>query len=179
MQIFARAASIWVYNTILSYVRNIEDAEEVTQDTLVSALAGLHKFKSEASLKTWVYRIAINKSKDFLKYKTRQKRHGNVISIHRNVDTEDREMEIPSFMHPGVQLESKEQMEILFEGINSLPESQKEAIVLSKLEQMSTKEIAEIMKTSPKAVESLISRAKSNLKKFLETEGIEIYKKRK
>lgn len=170
-----RLASYWVFNVVLSYVQNNEDAEEVTQDTLISALQGLKRFKSESKLKTWVYSIAINKSKDFLRYKGRQKRSGNVVSIFgRNEDSDKVIHEPVNFIHPGIELESKEQMDLLFAGINQLPEKQKEALILAKLEQMPQKEIAELMGTSLKAVESLLSRAKAGLKAYLDQEGIKI-----
>ena len=163
---------------MLSYVQSNEDAEEVVQDTLIAALNGINKFKSESSIKTWVYRIAINKSKDAVKYKSRKKRFGRVISISDNSGSRGSDVLPPNFSHPGIELESKEQMNLLFQGINELPEKQKEALILAKLEQMSMKEIAVVMDTSPKAVESLLSRAKSNFKTYLETEGIYIYKKK-
>lgn len=163
---------------MLSYVQSNEDAEEVVQDTLMAALNGIEKFKSESSLKTWVYRIAINKSKDAVKYRNRKKRFGKVISISESRDSRSIDVLPPNFTHPGIELESKEQMDLLFQGINGLPENQKEALILAKLEQMSMKEIASVMNTSPKAVESLLSRAKSNFKSYLDTEGIYIYKKK-
>jgi len=163
---------------VLSYVQSNEDAEEVVQDTLIAALNGIEKFKSESSLKTWIYRIAINKSKDAVKYRNRKKRLGNVISISDNRDSRKTDILPPNFAHPGIELESKEQMNLLFKGINALPANQKEALILAKFEQMSMKEIAVVMDTSPKAVESLLSRAKSNFKTYLETEGIYIYKKK-
>jgi len=179
VKIFAREATQWIYNVILSYVQNKEDAEEVTQDTLLAALSALKSFRSEAALRTWVYSIAINKSKDFLKYKTRKKRFAKIISLSKKEDEPSAPIEPVNFVHPGVELESKEQMEVLFTGINQLPEKQKTALILAKLEQMSQKEIAEIMDVTPKAVESLLSRAKANLKQYLETEGIKMYQQKK
>ena len=175
---FAREATHWIYNIILSYVQNKEDAEEVAQDTLIAGLNALKDFRKESALKTWMCSIAINKSKDFLKYKTRQKRSGKVVPIGEK--SEDiYNVQPTDFMHPGIALESKEMMEVLFAAINQLRENQKTALILAKLENMKQAEIAEVMKLSPKAVESLISRAKANLKKYLEVEGIEIYKKKK
>lgn len=158
-------------------MQNKEDAEEIVQDTLVSALSGLKRFKNEASLKTWVYSIALNKSKDFLKYKSRKKRSGRIISINRSESDDKAEYYEPAtFVHPGIELESKEQMDILFGAINQLPENQKSALILAKLDKMPQKEIAEVMGLSLKAVESLLTRAKTNLKKHLEEEGVIIYK---
>lgn len=178
MRLLARLVSLWTYNTVLGYVQSDEEAEEVVQDTLIATLNGIDKFKSESSLKTWVYRIAINKSKDALKYRKRQKRYAKVVSLSKSNDSNQNDMEIVNFVHPGIKLESKEQMQLLFKGINQLPDKQKEALVLAKLEQISMKEIAVIMETTPKAVESLLSRAKSNFKMYLESEGVDSYKNR-
>ena len=65
-------------------------------------------------------------------------------------------------------MEHKESISKIFKLINELPENQKTALILSKIEQKSQAEIAEIMGTSNKAVESLIQRAKTNLSKKLE-----------
>ena len=162
----------------MSFLQNNEDAEEVVQDTLIATLNGIENFKNQSSLKTWVFRIAINKSKDLIKYKNRKKRYAQVISISQNEENGRKPIEPTNFDHPGVTLESKEQMDLLFYGINQLPTNQKEALVLAKLEQMSMKEIAVVMKTTPKAVESLLTRAKSNFKSYLEKEGIHLYKKK-
>lgn len=145
---------------------------------MISALSGLKRFKNEATLKTWVYSIALNKSKDFIKYKTRKKRSGKIISINKNQDERSQYYEPTTFIHPGIELESKEQMNILFGAINQLPEKQKSALILAKLDQVPQKEIAAIMELSLKAVESLLTRAKMNLKKNLEANGVLIYKKK-
>lgn len=140
---------------------------------------GLNKFKNEASLKTWTYSIALNKSKDFIKYKSRQKRSGKIISIYKSEDSTTYQYEPRTFTHPGIVLESKEQMDLLFTAINKLPENQKTALILAKLDQTPQKQIAEIMDLSLKAVESLLTRAKTNLRKYLEEEGITITRKKK
>ena len=71
------------------------------------------------------------------------------------------------FIHPGVLTENKEQAAILFKAINQLPEKQKTAFMLQKIQDMSQQNIAEIMELSEGAVESLLMRAKANLKKLL------------
>lgn len=74
--------------------------------------------------------------------------------------------------HPGVLLEHKEELKIIFNAINSLKENQKTAIILHKIEKIPQAQIAEIMGISQKAVESLIQRAKSKLLYLLkENEG--------
>lgn len=179
VKLFAREASTWVYNAVYSFVQSKEDTEEIVQDTLIAALNGLKRFKNEASLKTWTYSIALNKSRDFIKYKSRQKRSGKIISIYKSEDSNTLQYEPRTFEHPGVVLESKEQMDVLFSAINKLSDNQKTALILAKLDRRSQKEISAIMKISVKAVESLLTRAKLNLRKHLEVEGISITRKKK
>jgi RNA polymerase sigma-70 factor (ECF subfamily) len=68
------------------------------------------------------------------------------------------------FDHPGVQLEHKEEAQELFHQIDSLAENQKTAFILVYIEQLPQQEVATIMNTSVKAVESLLQRAKSKLR---------------
>ena len=73
----------------------------------------------------------------------------------------------PHFDHPGILLEQKEKARYLFEAIETLPENQKTVFVLAHVEELPQKDIAEIMDLSVKAVESLLQRAKGNLRKKL------------
>jgi RNA polymerase sigma-70 factor (ECF subfamily) len=67
-----------------------------------------------------------------------------------------------------VKLENQEEAKILFQVIDSLSENQKTAFILTQIEDLPQQEVAEIMKITRKAVESLVQRAKANLKKELE-----------
>lgn len=69
--------------------------------------------------------------------------------------------------HPGIDLENREKANVLFKAIDMLPENQKVAFTLCKIEDLSYSEISEIMKTSVASVESLLHRAKENLRKHL------------
>ena len=66
--------SVLVYNLALNYLQNIEDAEEITQDVFIQINNSLDKFQDKSSLKTWIYRITINKCLDYIKHKNSQKR---------------------------------------------------------------------------------------------------------
>jgi RNA polymerase sigma factor (sigma-70 family) len=160
-----------VFNLALKYVQNIEDAEEITQDVFVSIHQGLSSFQQNAEMQTWIYRIVINKSLDFIKSKNRQKRFAVLTSIFLPSGKEMKSLE-RNFHHPGVLMEEKEAVAIIFQQINLLPANQKTALILHKLEQKSQKEVAEIMNLSTKAVESLLQRAKLSLvKKINQNEG--------
>ncbi len=151
-----------VFNLALQYVQHLEEAEEITQDVFVSIHQSIDNFKEQSKLSTWIYRITINKSLDFIKAKKRKKRFGIFTSIFFE-NSNDVKHEKPTFDHPGVQLENKEALEKIFLQINQLPNNQKTALILSKIEQKPQAEIAEIMNLSVKAVESLLQRAKKTL----------------
>ncbi len=151
-----------VFNLALQYVQNIEDAEEITQDVFVNIHHSINNFKEESKISTWIYRITINKSLDYIKAKRRKKRFGFLTSLFYE-DSGEVKHDVPNFDHPGVQLEHKEAIANIFLHINLLPPNQKTALILNKIELKSQNEIAEIMNISPKAVESLIQRAKANL----------------
>lgn len=160
-----------VYNLALHYVQNREDAEEITQDVFVAVYTNYASFKENSSISTWIYRITINKSLDFIKSKNRKKRFAQFTSLFIKNSINERQ-ELTHFEHPGVALEQKEALKVIFDHINSLPENQKTALILAKIDGKNQQEIAEIMSISSKAVESLIQRAKINLlKKLPKAEG--------
>ena len=76
--------------------------------------------------------------------------------------------QVPDFNHPGVSLDNKERAAVLFKAIEALPENQKSAYTLHKLEGLSYRDVSEVLNTTVSAVESLMSRANQNLRKQLE-----------
>tara|TARA_R110000868_G_scaffold209980_2_gene459924 strand:+ start:71 stop:655 length:585 start_codon:yes stop_codon:yes gene_type:complete len=159
--------SVKAYNTIISYTQNVEDAEEVLQDVFINVYTSASKFQFNSSVSTWIYRISVNKSLDFLRKKNSNKRKGFFTSLYHK-DSSEIKFDTPDFVHPGVKLENKENAAFLFKVIDTLPDNQKTAFILTNVEGLSQQETAEIMKVSRKAVESLVQRAKANLRKGLE-----------
>jgi RNA polymerase sigma-70 factor, ECF subfamily len=161
-----------VYNLCLHYVLNAEDAQDITQEVFVKVYQRYHQYNIEtASLKTWICRIAINHCLDFLKAKKARKRFGFIASLFYK-DTNEPIDDAIDVNHPGIESEDKEAMQKLLQIIYTLPANQKTAIILSKIEDRGQKEVAEIMNTSIKAVESLLQRAKQTIhKKLTESEG--------
>jgi len=157
-----------VYNTVIGIVQNAEDAEDVTQEVFIQVYKSIGSFKGESKLSTWLYRIATTRSLDLLRSRKSKKRFGFIQRLFG--EGAEPTVEIPDFNHPGVALDKKEDAAKLFKAITQLPENQKTAFVLHKLEDLSYQEVAAIMKTSVPAVESLMHRAKLNLRKLLEKE---------
>jgi len=156
-----------VVSTCLGFAPNLQDAEDIAQEVFVEVYRSIGKFREQASLSTWVYRIAVSKSLEFIRHRKRKKRVAFFQSL---IGLEDERTQSISdtFNHPGVQIENKERGAIIFAAINQLAENQRIAFVLSKVEGLSYQEIAKIMDLSISSIESLLHRAKKNLQKKLE-----------
>lgn len=152
-----------VYNTALGIIQNEQDAEEATQDVFIKVYKGLGEFGEQSSLRTWIYKIAINTALDVYRKNSRakQKGFGFFFAGKEQLD------EPVTFHHPGVLLDQKENAAILFKALNKLPEKQKLAFLLQKTEGLNVQEIATIMDTTAMAITSLLARAKENLRKIL------------
>jgi RNA polymerase sigma-70 factor (ECF subfamily) len=154
-----------VYNIVLNRVQHTEDAEEITQDVFIAVFQKPEAFRGEAAVSTWLYRIAINKCIDHLRKKQRGKRWGFTGLFTSTVSNEAEEPK--DFLHPGIVSENREKANILFKAMKQLSAKQHTAWVLSEIENMSYKEISEVMNVSVSSVESLLFRARQNLKKIL------------
>jgi RNA polymerase sigma-70 factor (ECF subfamily) len=162
-----------VYNTALGIVQNAEDAEDIAQEVFLQVYQSVGSFKGESKFSTWVYRITVTKSLDHERKKKRKKRFAFV----RSIFGENNEVLVnpPDFHHPGVVLDNKENASVLLKAVAQLPENQRIAFTLNKIEGLSYQEVSDIMQSSVSSVESLMHRAKNNLKKKLEDH----YKSRK
>lgn len=154
-----------VYNTALGLLQNSEDAEDVAQEVFMQVYESIATFKEESKFSTWLYRITVSKSLDHIRKKKRKKRFAFIQSLYGKNDGQM--IEPPDFFHPGVKMENKENGAILFKAVNQLPANQKTAFILNKTENLSYREIAEIMESSESAVDALLQRAKKNLQKNL------------
>ena len=158
-----------VFNTAIGIVQNAGDAEDVAQEVFIQVFRSIRQFKGESKLSTWLYRITTTRALDLLRSRKSKKRFGFMQRLFG--DNNEPLYELPDFNHPGVALEKKEDAARLFKAVSQLPDNQKIAFTLHKLEELSYKEVSEIMKTSVAAVESLMHRAKLNLRKILTDSG--------
>lgn len=146
-----------VYNLALKYVQNQQDAEEILQDVFIKIYNNATKFNYQSSVITWIYRITINTS---LNYTKKNKRYSSV-------ELDEHGKGLTSYTHPGIILEHKENVQLLFSVIDTLPDQQKTAFILGFIERLPRQDIADILQVSLKATESLLQRAKANLRKKL------------
>ncbi|HEX7321216.1 MAG TPA: sigma-70 family RNA polymerase sigma factor [bacterium] len=147
-----------VFNIVYRYVGNYDDAEEVAQEVFMKVWHHAKGFKGKSKFSTWLFRIAVNQCLDH--------RHKNKRPVESLDNIIQKEITPESLKYErNAELESKRK--IVRKAIDELPERQRMALVLSKFEEKPYKEIAQIMGTSLSSVESLIFRAKGNLKKKL------------
>lgn len=145
-----------IYNIALKFSKSKEDAEEITQEVFIKVYRFSGKFEGKSSVKTWLYRMAVNTSLNFIK------KNRKLSSV------EDVDLGNVYFYHPGLAFEYKEKAQLMFSLLDKLPEKQKTAFLLSYIEDLPRKEVATIMDLSLKAVEALLQRAKKKLKQLLE-----------
>lgn len=148
-----------VFRTAMGFVHSKEDAEDITQEIFIKVFQTLSGFKGDSEFSTWLYRITVNTSINFV---NKSRRNGFLQSL-ENIFSKSSDEKTPL-----EQLETSERDERIKKAIDSLPETQRTAFILSKYEELSQKEIASIMKKSEGAIEQLMQRAKSNLQKKLE-----------
>lgn len=153
-----------VIKTAHHFVGNMDDAEDLAQDVCIEILESIRHFKGSSALSTWIYRVTVNKSLNFIRKNKRKQLIGQVESLFKRSNEEHK---VAEPIHRDTTFEDKERRQLLERSINNLPENQRIAFVLSKYEDLPYKQIAEIMNVSIASVESLLQRAKQNLQKKL------------
>ena len=156
-----------VFRTCMGFVHNREDAEDLAQDVFVQAYRSLSGFKGESAFSTWIYRIAVNASLNKIRQSSRN-------SVFQRLDAffgqdRNKELSLPldSPENPEEILIKEEHAVWIRKALDSLPDNQKTAVILSKYDDLPQKEIAEIMNLTEGAVEALLQRAKKNLREKL------------
>jgi RNA polymerase sigma-70 factor (ECF subfamily) len=158
---------VLVFNTCIGFVGNRQSAEDLSQDVFIETYRSISKFRGEAKLSTWLYRISVNKSLNHIRD---HKKHNVVRSLERFFYGEKEEkLEVEDYIYglADMPMEQQQHARELHKAINSLPDNQQIAFNLHKFDDLSYKQIAEVMDISLSSVESLIHRAKKNLQKKL------------
>lgn len=164
---FVEKYQLTVVKICNGFIHNLEDAEDIAQEVFIEVYQSVHKFRGEAKLSTWLYRIAVNKSLNHLRKYKLKKNLESIESLFMTNKNMINEIEDNRNLLPDDNIEQREKAHVLHRAISSLSTNQRVSFTLNKYEDLSYKEIAEIMNTSLSAVESLIHRAKINLQKKL------------
>ena len=156
-----------VVNTCNGFLHNIADAEDIAQDVFVEVFLSINTFREDAKLSTWLYRIAVNKSLNHIRDNKKNKNLKSIDDFIASDKNLKRELPDSNTSQPEKIIEEKERSQILQYSINSLAKNQKIAFTLNKYDDLSYKQIAEVMDLSVSSIESLLHRAKKNLQKKL------------
>ncbi len=161
-EILIRKYQKFAYNVALNYLKDVNEAEDVTQEALIKAFKYLKNFHMDSKFSTWLYRIVINTCKDELKKKSRDNK---VITLN-NKDTYLDEIEDLRY-EPLKNIEEKELSNNLKEAVNKLKDKYKEVIILCDINNMSYNEISEILDIPVGTVRSRINRGRLCLRKII------------
>lgn len=158
-----------VVNTCRGFVSSYADAEDLAQDVFIELFESLPNFRHESKLSTWIYRIAVNKSLNYVRKRKRDTFFSSISSIFGTEENQHTSLRTNNLFSDEADqgINTKELHSALKQATNSLPKNQKIAFILNKYQDLSYKEVADVMEISLSSVESLIFRAKGNLQKLL------------
>lgn len=163
----AAACEKRVYFTCLRMLGQEEDARDCAQETMLRAFRAFDSFRGEASFSTWIIRIAMNCCNDFLR---KQK---NIVSL-EEMQTETGYEAVDPASGPYQQLEEKERMRLLHDGLKKMKPEFREVIVLRDMQGFSYEELAESLHLSLGTVKSRLNRARKELCEIL-SEHLELF----
>jgi len=160
---------------IARYIRTVaphlsdNDTQDIVQETFIAVLHSIKDYRGESSLSTWVLRISYFKSIDFLRrHKSLEKSESPLSDVAANEDI--------NFVDPAGSAEDKaisnEEIQLIYKGLASLPEEQRQVIYFRYVMGMRVEDVAETMKLSRRMVELHITRGRSALRKWLSAQGI-------
>jgi len=142
-------------NVAYRFLGNREEAEDLAQQAFLNILERAESYRPTAQFKTFLYRVVANACMDYRRKKRPQPRA--FLPERESVSSD-----------PGSRMAREERVEMVREAIDGLPERQRMALVLQQYEDLSYLEIADVMDCSRSAVESLLVRARRNLRDALE-----------
>lgn len=148
-----------------------EEARDLTQETFLRAFQSISRFRGEANLKTWIYRIAVNQARNRWRWWRRRKREATV-----SLDATDERHEQPlaatlrneDAVDPEQETLAREREGQLRKALLGLRQSYREAVILRDVEGFSYEEVAETLQISLGTVKSRISRGRLELRRTLE-----------
>ena len=155
-----------IYMTIYHMTANHEDANDIAQDTFIKAFQALKNFKGGSSFYTWVYRIAINKTINFLKQR-KNRHHMSLNDLDFNPENDSDLVALISDKTPLRDAGLTELQNKLNEALLKLSEQHRTVVVLHDVQGMSHEEIAEVMETNTGTVRSRLFYARQQLQGYL------------
>jgi len=155
-----------IYATIYHMTSNHEDANDLTQETFIKAYKALNSFKGDSSFFTWVYRIAVNKTINFIKQR-KNRVHMSLDDLDFNAEHDPDLMALISDKTPRREINLTELQEKLNEAMQKLSESHRLVVTLHDVQGLSHEEIAKIMDCNIGTVRSRLFYARQQMQAYL------------
>ena len=164
-----------IFHFICRHVFNDEDARELAQEVFVRLFFNVRKFKPEARFSTWLYQVALNLCRDHVKSRrTRQAARTESLSVREDDDEYPANNVAAENRTSSDEAQAREKLASLDEGMAALPHDLRTALVLTALEQRSHQECAALLKTTPKAIETRVYRARKFLLEWMNKAGFAV-----
>lgn len=158
-EIIVRRYNQRLFRTIRGYVTNRQDAEDAMQTAYLKAFEKLNQFRGEAQFSTWLIRIAINEA---LKKK---KAKGKISELHSVTDHQNEDQKNNGEVStPESKVIQDDMNTYLEKAVDALPPKYRSVLIMRKIEQLSTKETAEVLEISHSNVKVRLHRAKKMLR---------------
>jgi RNA polymerase sigma-70 factor (ECF subfamily) len=155
-----------LYNTVYRLVDNAQDAEDVVQETFLSAYQSLDSFKGEAQFFTWLYRIAMNTA-----ISLKRKKKGTLSMAGVNGEAMVEPLDVSETSRPGHALERREQESRIQKALKQLSPEHRAVLVLKDMEGQKYEAIAEILQVPIGTIRSRLHRARMELRTLLSQDG--------
>lgn len=153
-----------IYTLCYRYTGNYEDARDLAQEVFIKVYRNIGKFEGRSSFSTWIYQVAGNTCKDYL----RKNKNKSEFSLDEEVFNKDEDAFTPQVLKdentPETQYEEKEKISLLKDAVNRLNPEYKMVIIMREFQDLSYEEIARQTNTSVGTVKSRLSRGRSMLK---------------
>ncbi len=154
-----------IYNIVYGMVHNRDDAQELTQDAFIKAYKKLDTFKLGTKFYTWLCRIAVNTTIDFL----RKNKNKQTMSFEEGIAVQDGSgvSDLHYESNPEQQAMQEETRRLIIAAVDELPEDQRKILILKELDGLSYKEIAEVLEIPQGTVMSRLYYARKKLQEIL------------
>ncbi|MBQ1435092.1 MAG: sigma-70 family RNA polymerase sigma factor [Clostridia bacterium] len=158
-----------VYNLALRYLKNRDDALDLSQEVFIQVYNNLAQFRGDSQFSTWIYRVTYNKCVDMLR-KTQKLRRNVVMSTDDEnfFETRDRRASIEE------DYEGRETLVTVMKIIDTLPSEQRDVVILRYIKDLSYSQIADVLELAEGTVKSRLNRARLKIKEQLKESGTNV-----
>lgn len=156
-----------VYGTIYHMTANHDDAADLTQDTFIKAYNALRAFKGDCGFFTWLYRIAVNRTLNFLKQRRNRTPHLSLNDLDFNAENDPEIVDLASEHSPRRDTDLAELQQKLNAALLKLSEVHRMVVVMHDIQGMPHDEIAAILDCNPGTVRSRLFYARQQLQAYL------------